>query len=524
MPQPHSPHTEQILIPDFADWAVQACSYENTSLDELRASARRRFVDEATRYVSRLRQVALDAGLPSDALPVPEGDTTGPLIMTGHQPSIFHPGLVFKYTQAEKFSNENQATALGIIIDTDIGDPGEFAFPTATGDRDSLLDVSTGTATFSAGAGLYPDCRMHSAGDLNAQIQRVETAISGVLRPSAQHRFQCVAAQYRQLIRASMMEANLIFRRLHGIGNRLLELPLSHFCVFPETVAVIAGILNRSHEFAATYNRLLDEFRSDHHIRNRANPFPDLDISEQHCELPFWVLNHSTQERLTVSVRRTGSGHELTFGDVAGLSWQDELTPALLQDVVDGGFTLVPRGALITGLLRLLVSDLFVHGTGGGKYDVFTDRLITAWWGVRSTPFVVASATRMLMPERTARLDHLEQLATQLRELSHNPQRFLGSGIFTPQCEALLQDLLEEKQYTVDALQQARAEGISGKEIGAKLQRLTRRIKSLVEDQFRAEMEELEAISNESRSTLRARTWPWFFFSDPDEPSAECRS
>ena len=68
------------------------------------------------------------------------------------------------------------------------------------------------------------------------------------------------------------------------------------------------------------------------------------------------------------------------------------------------GWMLVPRGALITASLRLLFSDLFVHGLGGGRYDAATDQLIRAWWHEEPAAFAVASASKCLFPEDQDRL------------------------------------------------------------------------------------------------------------------------
>mgnify|MGYP003676833614 CR=1 FL=1 len=43
--------------------------------------------------------------------------------------------------------------------------------------------------------------------------------------------------------------------------------------------------------------------------------------------------------------------------------------------------------------LRLMVSDLFLHGIGGGKYDQLTDAIVREFFGIEPTPMAVATAT-----------------------------------------------------------------------------------------------------------------------------------
>ena len=97
-----------------------------------------------------------------------------------------------------------------------------------------------------------------------------------------------------------------------------------------------------------------------------------------------------------------------------------------LNDLLFRKIQLIPRGALITSFLRLLFADLFVHGTGGGNYDQFTDRFIETWWNVQPPPFVVATASRFLFAERRSRISELQKLQKHLRDLRFNPQRHFG--------------------------------------------------------------------------------------------------
>jgi hypothetical protein len=112
--------------------------------------------------------------------------------------------------------------------------------------------------------------------------------------------------------------------------------------------------------------------------------------------LPFWVIHCSTgkRERLGVS-GVAGQQVELWADGQRILQLQGSISGESLQDLLLQGIQIVPRGALITTFLRLLCSDLFVHGTGGGKYDRFTDELIRSWWKVQPPLFCVDSRCRM---------------------------------------------------------------------------------------------------------------------------------
>jgi hypothetical protein len=520
--QPHMPakYTNIVIEPSLPDWVAKRSIPENELIAELRNSARRRIVDTAQQFILRLHEIAKESGLPEVNTPLLTGDADSqPIVMTGHQPTVFHPGLVFKYEQTEQFAAAHNAIAVGIVIDSDEGDPGSFAFPSPLDNTaEGQLGLAITSESLARSAALYPTCQLKTTTQLRAMSHRVAAAIQETAGTKSPRGFLAILDQYTQLTTTSMMDANLIVRRQNGIGSRLLELPLTAFSTFPETLHVFADITTRAIEFAETHNNLLAAFRREENIKNVANPFPDLRIESTTCELPFWVLDVAGNSRRIASVRKLGTTCELLANDECVLSWNGRMTPEHLDALTAGGLQLIPRGALITGSMRLLTSDLFVHGTGGAKYDRFTDRLLKIWWNVEPTPFVVASASRFLFPHEQDELKELDDIALKLRDLSHNPQRFVGTGVFSSDLEASLQQLIAQKQSAVQELKQARETGQSGKELGRQLQQLTGQIRQAVEAEFQPQIERQKSVSKETRTAVASRTWPWFLFADNGSP------
>jgi hypothetical protein len=85
------------------------------------------------------------------------------------------------------------------------------------------------------------------------------------------------------------------------------------------------------------------------------------------CELPFWKLDRARMSRMP-----------LLEGDSAGL--------------------IAPRALTLTAIARLLLCDVFIHGTGGARYDLAMERWIGAALGEDArtalAPMQVATATR----------------------------------------------------------------------------------------------------------------------------------
>src|SRR5262245_14552122 len=80
---------------------------QGRSLQELRTLARNEVVALAQAYLR-------DAGEP-----VPEARGSS-LILAGHQPELFHPGVWFKNFALHGLARRSDATALNLIVDNDV--------------------------------------------------------------------------------------------------------------------------------------------------------------------------------------------------------------------------------------------------------------------------------------------------------------------------------------------------------------------------------------------------------------------
>ena len=532
MNQPvHPPYVDPVTQPPIETWhkllTGNAESAAIETLDthgHLRAAARRRLVRTGEQYVLRLNEIARRAGLNIPPQPLLTGDSDQQaIVMTGHQPVVFHSGLTFKYETTEQFAQRQNAICVAVVIDTDEGDCGQFVIPVnaETGDSASsgIPIALLQSESLARGFSLYLDARLKPVNQIQALGHRLGEQLSRLAGQTKADSALTTMDRFARLseVGATMLEANLITRWMGGIGNSCLELPLSAISAFPEVLLLIAGILIRAPEFADLYNLLLDQFRSENAIRNVANPFPNMSISKDSVELPFWVVDLATRRRDVLRVSRDQDRLQLLADKkLIDTLLPDHEAPATLAKRLESlllqGVQLVPRGALITAVLRVLLSDVFVHGTGGGKYDRFTDRLIKQWWHEQPTPFVVASASRYLLPEARDRLQKLETLSQQLRELQFNPQRFFGAGIFSRELESQLQDMIAEKELAISRMKAAHGSGESARDTGRHIQQLTNEIKSAVTDEFATRLTDLKHLSDENKAAINCRTYPWFCF------------
>jgi hypothetical protein len=192
------------------------------------------------------------------------------------------------------------------------------------------------------------------------------------------------------------------------------------------------------------YNTALAEYRRVNGLRSRSHPVPDLAMEGTWREAPFWLWTTDAPRRRRLFARSHGDVLELT--DREGLCLSLPLAPdadgeravAQLRDPTGRGIKLRPRALLTTMYARLFLTDLFLHGIGGAKYDQLTDRIIERFFGRPAPHFATLSATALLFPDRTGELrDELRHTRQLVRELRYRPERHVPR---TPETERLLAD------------------------------------------------------------------------------------
>ncbi|MCG8651354.1 MAG: hypothetical protein MI861_16055, partial [Pirellulales bacterium] len=135
-------------------------------------------------------------------------------------------------------------------------------------------------------------------------------------------------------------------------------------------------------------------------------------------------------------------------------------------------FKLRPRALLTTMYARLVLSDLFLHGIGGAKYDQLGDMIIRSFFNVAPPRFMVISATIELPGlEKDDRLAEIERLRRRIRDCRFQPERLadevsLEPGLVQRKRELLLQIPLRGKRLAwhneIERINQTLAQTLRG--------------------------------------------------------------
>src|SRR5207248_7394239 len=102
---------------------------------------------------------------------------------------------------------------------------------------------------------------------------------------------------------------------------------------------------------------------------------------------------------------------------------------AFRNALLTSGIKLRPRALITTMYARLVLSDLFIHGIGGAKYDELTDLIIRRFFSIEPPGYITATATFRLPIDRpNVSLDDLRRSVQRLRDLRYRPESFLSDA------------------------------------------------------------------------------------------------
>jgi hypothetical protein len=230
------------------------------------------------------------------------------------------------------------------------------------------------------------------------------------------------------------------------LGLTTVQAPVSRFDNLFLTFA--DHLLRRAREFREIYNGVLAEYRSLHGIRNPRQPVPDLQEDHEWIETPLWMWCQKNTRRRRVFVRPLGATWQIT--DREGMF--EMPSPFGPGGFFESAIKVRPRALVTTMFARLVLSDLFIHGIGGAKYDEVTDEIIRRFFGIEPPKYITATATFRLPIERPhITIEDVREVRQKLRDVRYRPENFLRDPLTNqvPGLREQLQALADEKREYV---------------------------------------------------------------------------
>jgi hypothetical protein len=387
--------------------------------EELRRQARQAAVVAARDYLRRAGE------------PVPDGGDL-PLLLAGHQPELFHPGVWVKNFALNGLARQHGLLPLNLLVDNDTAKT-TLHVPAL---HDGPASVRRTALAFDRWKDEVPyEERPVLDEALFADLpQRVAAALP---RPGFTPLLPAFWAEARRqgqrthLLGERLAAARRTFERRWGCFN--LELPVSLLCQTEPFAWFACHLLTHLPRLHSVYNATVRAYRREHGIRSRHHPVPDLAAEGDWLEVPLWAWHAGQQRRGRLLARQTRTAIELRVGKEAWPSLPLGDGPALVaawQELEHRGCKVRSRALANTLFARLFLGDLFMHGIGGGKYDELTDALMRRFYEVEPPQYLVLSATLLLpLPTLPARPDDCRKLAHDLRDVQWNPQRHLPAAV-----------------------------------------------------------------------------------------------
>lgn len=387
-----------------------------------------------------------------------------PLIATGHQTELYHPGVWVKNVLASALARKLAGRAWHFAVDTDA--PKHLSLRWPGGSVPITDDPKLITAPWS--------------GLLTAPSPAHVDDIAATLGAARQWwDFNPVAEAFLTTLKTLAQENPNLASDLSGAIQHLdKRLNLHHQThlmsqVWPSHPYLIFAhhLLASAAQFAATYNAALADYRHEQHITSPGRPMPDLEIAAEEIETPFWLDNLKSESRQRLILRKKDNEWALTpFQPSAEPVFIfQSATPAETASEKLTGFLhehnlrIAPRALPLTLFFRLFLADQYIHGIGGGRYDQVTDRIIHKFFNIDPPRFSVTTATLYFPAAQNQERISLRPLLQEGRQIRHNSvspeKRELAQRIATlPRRSRQRRDLFHEmhanltQQITQDKL------------------------------------------------------------------------
>ena len=496
----------------------------NTRIGDLRlwelvAATRREVLTVASEYTSNYR----DIERPSDMADW----IARPIVMGGHQPELFHPGVWLKNSALDAYARAVSGTAINLVVDSDrcvrttvgvpIGSPHEahleevpFDSPAAEmawedrGILDPDLFASFGDRASDLLKPLEPNPILRRWWPL------------AVERAGECHRLGLAMAQARHSLEARF-------------GLETLELPVSELCRLPTVMVFMGWLLAHARQLHEAYNATLTDYRRTHRQRGRARPMPDLVMRIDNpsdgpwFEVPWWIWSQDDPRRRRVFANTNTSGM-LVLSDMETLRVELPISPETspskwvdaLSRMEEHALRLRPRAIITTLVARLLVADVFVHGIGGAVYDQLTDDLVRRLTGCDPPRYAVVSGTLRLPVDaifgEIAASDPGAELARvhhALRDLEFHPERHLVPTAAQPEH---VRELIAQKARWIETFPTPTLAQRRCREIRASNDRLAYHTQP-VRSELLGRVGPL-AAGLRAQKLLQSREYPWCFFTE----------
>jgi hypothetical protein len=323
-------------------------------------------------------------------LPGVSGD--GPTIATGHQAYLWHPGILAKDIAMVMAAARLSAAPMHVVVDHDIHEALHLELPVERGEQLEVRRIELGAQDLAVPTGFQP------AVDVAEMIRRLTEEKSG--------RTQALVEACRGLPACKSLAeqmAVILTRLKRPYAGDVPVMMSSDLPGLGFYEALVEAMRDDARRCVAAYNAAA--------AAAAEAGLSLLTMERERVELPLWAV-------------RWRHARRRVFADLADS--QPLLTFSDGRSIDRGAWSLLPRAAMLTAVMRSCCCELFIHGKGGRVYDRVTELWWGNWRGERLSPMAVASAdVRLDFDVPVADGERLSDALWWRHHLPHNLDRAL---------------------------------------------------------------------------------------------------
>jgi len=436
------------------------------------------------------------------------GPVRHPRIVTGHQPVIYYPGLLFKDHFVGEQASRLGGSAWNFIVDTDRANL-EMPIPYYD-EHGNLAKKITGISNDKNQT--YSKLRTTQS-SVERLLQTIQTHLSTHPHPEIQSAFKGFEQQLHTLLEEGMAftDALPVLRNRFNaaLGYRIKDHKISQLASSYPYAHYVWYIIKHIELYTSKYNAAVKENKNKDY-----QPVKFLQQQNGWYELPFWMEKQGS--RLPVSIYK--DAQRLIFRPEGAVQDIEIYTAskgetAIIQNIRDC-LVLYPKATSLTQIIRLFLSDIFVHGNGAVEYEQVNNTFLKKFFSMDSRLSFYSVTGDLYLP-LTDRLPDLRNLqkaykSTQkwLRQVERSPEDYLDDE---------MAETYKHKKKTI-AQQMAREKSPDQrKKHHQQLEQLDGEMKDQLAgeiEQARKKLNHYEAIL-QKKDILYERHYPYFLY--PDE-------
>jgi hypothetical protein len=315
-----------------------------------------------------------------------------PIVATGHQPVMPHPGILIKYLRARSLADAWGGRCVNLVIDTGVERVGDIDVPLGHPPADmsvatlSMLTEYDGVLA-SRPPGV-PNSPHPPEGLMESAAPGIETMTRAWQSAAGSTAAEQAAAAVGAVLRPYVGEPDLVF------ASSLLRSPIGQ--------ALLEAMRSDGEGCVRIYNEAVAAYPNA-----GVRPLSMGAITE----LPLWCVEGRHRR------------------------------PASTRNLDTPPTQVLPRALVTTALTRAALADHFVHGLGGVSYDRIMERWMDRWLGWSLCPRSLATATVRLPGCSDQAIERaLARQRLMVRRRTHDP-RSGGAGGLSPEKAALLGEI-----------------------------------------------------------------------------------